>query len=29
MQWETFYIFIANFFAPQNIGGAKKLVVLL
>jgi len=25
----NFYIFIANFFATQIIGGAKKLVVLL
>jgi len=25
----TFYFFIANFFATQNIGGAKELVVLL
>jgi len=26
---ETFYLLIANFFAPQSIGGAKELVVLL
>jgi hypothetical protein len=28
-QWGAFYLFIANFFASQNIGGAKELVVLL
>jgi hypothetical protein len=28
-QWGTFYLLIANFFATQNIGGAKELVVLL
>jgi len=28
-KWGTFYLFIANFFAIQNIGGAKELVVLL
>ena len=28
-QWGAFYLFIANFFAAQNIGGAKELVVLL
>jgi len=27
--WGTFYLFIANFFATLNIGGAKELVVLL
>jgi len=25
----AFYLFIADFFATQNIGGAKELVVLL
>jgi len=25
-QWGTFYLFIANFFATQIIGGAKELV---
>jgi len=25
----AFYLFIANVFATQNIGGAKELVVLL
>jgi len=29
IQWEAFYLFIANFFAKQIIGGAKELVVLL
>ena len=28
-QWGAFYLFIANFFATQFIGGAKELVVLL
>jgi len=28
-QWEAFYLFIAEFFATQIIGGAKELVVLL
>jgi len=28
-QWGAFYLFIADFFATQNIGGAKELVVLL
>jgi len=28
-QWGAFYLFIANYFAIQNIGGAKELVVLL
>jgi len=28
-QWGGFYLLIANFFATQNIGGAKELVVLL
>jgi len=28
-QWGTFYLFIANFFATLNIGGAIELVVLL
>jgi hypothetical protein len=28
-QWGAFYLFIANFFAAQIIGGAKDLVVLL
>jgi len=28
-QWRTFYLFIANFFATQIIGGTKELVVLL
>jgi len=28
-EWGTFYLFIANFFATQVIGGAKELVVLL
>jgi len=28
-QWGAFYLFIANFFATQIIGGAKDLVVLL
>jgi hypothetical protein len=28
-QWGAFYLFIANFFATQIIGGAKELVVLL
>jgi len=27
--WGAFYLFIANFFATQNVGGAKELVVLL
>jgi len=25
----AFYLFIANFFATQSIGGAKEIVVLL
>jgi len=29
IKWGTFYIFIADFFATQNKGGAKELVVLL
>jgi len=29
MQWGTFYLLIAVFFATQIIGGAKELVVLL
>jgi len=28
-QWGTFYPLIAIYFATQNIGGAKELVVLL
>jgi len=28
-QWGAFYLFIANFFATQIMGGAKELVVLL
>ena len=28
-QWGTFYLFIAEFFATKNIGGAKELVVFL
>jgi hypothetical protein len=28
-QWGALYIFIANFFTTQIIGGAKELVVLL
>ncbi len=28
-QWETFYLFIADFFVTQIMGGAKELVVLL
>jgi hypothetical protein len=28
-QWGAFYLFIANFFATQIIGGTKELVVLL
>jgi len=28
-QWGTFYLLIANFFATQNIGGAKELVIHL
>jgi len=28
-QWRAFYLFIADFFATQIIGGAKELVVLL
>jgi len=27
VKWETIYLSIANFFATQNIGGAKELVV--
>jgi len=29
LQWGAFYLFIADFFAIQIIGGAKELVVLL
>jgi hypothetical protein len=29
MKWGAFYLFIANFFATQIIGGAKELLVLL
>jgi len=28
-EWGAFYLFIADFFATQIIGGAKELVVLL
>ncbi len=28
-QWGAFYLFIAEFFATYNIGGAKELVVHL
>jgi len=28
-QWGAFYLFIADFFASQIIGGAIELVVLL
>jgi len=28
-QWGAFYLFIANFFVTQIIGGAKELVILL
>jgi len=28
-QWGAFYLFIADFFSTQIIGGAKELVVLL
>jgi len=28
-EWGAFYLFIANFFATQIIGGVKELVVLL
>jgi hypothetical protein len=28
-EWGACYLFIADFFATQNIGGAKELVVLL
>jgi len=28
-KWGAFYLFIANCFATQIIGGAKELVVLL
>jgi len=28
-QWWAFYLFIEEFFAAYNIGGAKELVVLL
>jgi hypothetical protein len=27
--WGTLYLFIANFFATEIIGGSKELVVLL
>jgi len=29
LQWGAFYLFIANLFATQIIGGAKELVVPL
>jgi len=29
LEWGTFYLLIANFFATQIIGCAKELVVLL
>jgi hypothetical protein len=29
LQWGAFYLFIANFFATQIIGGAKEFVVFL
>jgi len=29
IQWGTFFLFIAEFFASKNIGGAKELVVFL
>jgi len=29
VEWGAFYLFIANFFATQIIGGAKELVVFL
>jgi hypothetical protein len=29
MKWGAFYLFNADFFATQIIGGAKELVVLL
>jgi len=29
IQWGAFYLFVADFFATQIIGGAKELVVLL
>jgi len=29
LQWGAFYLFIADFFATQIIGGAKELVVFL
>jgi hypothetical protein len=28
-KWGDFYLLIANFFATQNIGGTKELVILL
>jgi len=28
-QWGTIYLYIADFFATQIIGGAKELAVLL
>jgi len=28
LEWGAFFLFIANFFATQNIGGAKELIVL-
>jgi len=28
-KWGAFYLFIANFFATQILGGIKELVVLL
>jgi hypothetical protein len=28
-EWGAFYLFIANFFATQIIGGTKELEVLL
>jgi len=29
LKWGTFYLLIAEYFKPKNIGGAKELVVLL
>jgi len=28
-KWGAYYLFIAELFATQNIGGAKEIVVLL
>jgi len=28
-EWGAFYLYIADFFSTQNIGGAKELVVIL